>query len=153
MSQSAAKIEITIPGEPVAKGRPRMTRNGIAYTPQKTQRWEQEAQWEARAQYQGKPLDGCLIVTIHAYFAIPESWPKWKREQGELENVWHIGKPDADNVAKCVDAFNGVLWVDDARIASLGVCKRYSQRPRVEITVLRICALHTKSKKTDMEAE
>ena len=146
------KIEITIPGEPVAKGRPRMLRNGHTYTPEKTQRWEQAAQWEAMAQYQGDPLDGCLVVTIHAYFAIPESFPQWKRKQAELENVWHTIKPDADNLAKCADAFNGLLWCDDAQIASLSVYKRYSARPRVDVTVTHVNALHSKSKRTEMEA-
>ena len=36
------------------------------------------------------------------------------------ERVWRATKPDIDNITKCVlDAFNGLLWTDDAQIAKL----------------------------------
>ena len=146
------QIVVCILGEPVAKGRPRMTRDGITYTPEKTANWEALAKFEASRQYKGPPLAGCLIVTINAYFSIPKSWPQWKREQGDLENIWHTCKPDADNVVKCIDAFNGQLWADDAQIATLSVNKRYSGRPRVEVTVRPVSVLNSKSKRNELES-
>ena len=141
-------IRIVISGQPVAKGRPRMTRNGHAYTPEKTANWETIAKWEARRQFDGEPLDGALDVSIYAYFAIPESWPKWKKQAALSGTVLHTVKPDADNVSKCVDAFNGILWTDDARIASSHVHKQYSAEPRVVVIVTSLeFALHSGSKR------
>ncbi len=61
----------------------------------------------------GVPVhDGPVSVEVRAYFAMPASWPKWKRELGERE---HTSKPDSDNVSKLVlDALNHVAWRDDA---------------------------------------
>ena len=141
-------IRIVISGQPVAKGRPRMTRNGHAYTPEKTANWETIAKWEARRQFDGEPLDGALDVSVYAYFAIPESWPKWKKQAAISGTVLHTVKPDGDNIAKCVDAFNGILWSDDARIANLSVHKVYDAEPRVVVTVMRLEGmLHSGSKR------
>ena len=141
-------IRIVISGQPVAKGRPRMTRNGHAYTPEKTANWETIAKWEARRQFDGEPLDGALDVQVYAYFAIPESWPKWKKQAAISGTVLHTVKPDGDNIAKCVDAFNGILWSDDARIASSHVRKQYSVEPRVLVVVASLdLVLHSGSRR------
>jgi hypothetical protein len=44
-------------------------------------------------------------------------------------------KPDADNVAKLLDALNKIVWADDAQIVALHVFKHYSDRPRIEIAI------------------
>ena len=139
-------IRIVIAGQPVAKGRPRMTRNGHAYTPEKTATWETIAKWEASRQFDGAPLDGALDVSVYAYFAIPESWPAWKKRAAISGSVLHTTKPDVDNLAKCVDAFNGLLWTDDARIASLSVRKSYGPEPRVVVVVTQLETLHSGSR-------
>jgi Holliday junction resolvase RusA-like endonuclease len=91
-------------------------------------------------------LDGPLDVAVHAYFAIPQSWPVWKKRAAVAGSVLHTIKPDADNIAKCVDAFNGLLWSDDSRIATLTVKKSYSTVPRVVVVVTpMVDALHSGS--------
>ena len=45
-------------------------------------------------------------------------------------------KPDLDNIAKAVlDSLNGIAYKDDSQIVSMVVSKKYSNRPRVEITL------------------
>ena len=144
-------IVIQIPGEPVGKGRPRLGK-GHTYTPERTQRWEQAASWEARRQYQGKPLEGPVGLTVVAEFGIPSSWPKWKREQAEDGMVAHTIKPDASNVLKAVeDALQGVLFRDDSQIASVMIDKWYGSEPRVIVEVRALDTLHSKSKRSELK--
>lgn len=47
-------------------------------------------------------------------------------------------KPDADNIAKCLDALNGVIWHDDAQVVECIVRKRYcsgGEQPHLNVFV------------------
>lgn len=145
------KIYIEVPGEPVAKGRPRFMRNGHTYTPEKTTRWEHLAILAASLDHDGPPLPWPLKVRLTAFFQTPASWPLWRKQEAEAGNVVHTSKPDADNLAKIVgDALNGVVWIDDAQIVDMSVRKYYSNAPRVEICVDRVLSLTGKSLKKEM---
>lgn len=126
----------TIPGEPVAKGRPRVTRTGHAYTPQKTRTYEGYIRdlWRAN-RAPALPTGQPIRVSVAAHFPVPKSTSKKKRLG--MEGAPHIKKPDADNVAKAVlDALNGLAFEDDSRIYILNVAKRYTLgEPRVEVTM------------------
>ena len=50
-------------------------------------------------------------------------------------------KPDADNVAKLLDALNKIVWADDAQIVALHIFKHYSDRPRIEISITPLSVL------------
>lgn len=129
-------IRILIPGEPVAKGRPRFGK-GRAYTPEKTATWETFAKWQARAQLGAPPiLRGPVAVTVTATFAIPPSWSKAKREAALRGEIAHTSRPDSDNILKALDAFNNLLWVDDAQITRAVVEKRYGSEPGVVVEVV-----------------
>ncbi len=72
-------VQIIVPGPPVAKARPRVTRRGT-YTPAKTRAYEEHVQLVARQAMAGrKPLTGPLRAHVVAVFPVPRSWPKWKR--------------------------------------------------------------------------
>lgn len=126
----------TIPGEPVAKGRPRMTRTGRAYTPSKTRLYEVHIQdlWR-RGTAPTLPAGQPLRVSVDAFFSVPKSTSK--KQKMKMDGAPHIKKPDADNVVKAVlDALNGLAFEDDSRICDLKVVKRYTLgEPRVEVTL------------------
>lgn len=135
-------INFTVLGIPVGKGRPKFsTVNGhaAAYTPAKTANYETLVKLSYQQQCGDcKPYekDVPLVATIHAYFPIPKSVSKRKREimQGGL--VPHTKKPDADNLAKAVlDALNGIAFYDDSQVASLRVAKYYSEEPHVDVEI------------------
>jgi Holliday junction resolvase RusA-like endonuclease len=68
---------------------------------------------------------------------IPASWSKKRREASK--GLHHISRPDVDNYAKAVlDACNGVLYLDDSQIADLHASKKYSDVPRVEVTMIEL---------------
>lgn len=145
MKQQSDSLLIRINGMPQGKGRPRFTKQGRTYTPQKTRRYEEAvrgaAMLAARAQGFVKhdddtPLGAC----ISAWFPIPASWPKKKREAARSGALYPVVKPDADNIAKAVlDALNGIAFHDDRQVVSCTVRKRYTFRdddtPRVVVHV------------------
>lgn len=129
-------LRFTIPGEPVAKGRPRMTRTGHAYTPSKTRLYEAHIQdlWRAGSA-PTLPTGQPIRVCVDAFFPVPKSTSKKKK--ATMEGAPHTKKPDADNVAKAVlDALNGLAFDDDSRICDLRATKRYTLgEPRIEVTL------------------
>lgn len=131
------RVTIQVTGQPVAKGRPRVTKTGVAFTPAKTRKWEADARMVARAKMAGRPpLRGPLLCEITAVFPIPVSWPRWKRALCAEGRLHHTSKPDGDNVAKAAkDAMNGIAWLDDAQVVELLVSKRYGNAPAVTIDV------------------
>lgn len=146
-------VSIRITGHPVAKGRHRMTRSGIAYTPAKTRKWEADARMVARVEMAGRPpLTGALMCEIMVVFQAPKSWPKWKRACGY---VHHTARPDLDNVVKAAkDSMNGIVWLDDAQVVELWASKHYNDVPSVTITVVELSGVcsQTKTKPEALEA-
>ena len=136
------EFTLRIAGNPVPKARARVTRFG-AYTPEKTRKWEQVAALMAQQKMAGgSRMDGALEVVVIAEWAIPSSWPKWKREAAEQGSVAHTGRPDADNILKAaIDALNGVVFRDDSQVTGLIVRKGYSATPGVTIRVRQIDAM------------
>ena len=121
---SPSAITLTIPGEPCAQGRPRLTTFGghaRAYDPPKSRLWKGVAAMFMRDAMAGRaPMQGALQVQIRATWTCPVSATKRDGAAPRLR----AKKPDAENVAKAVlDAGNGVLWGDDAQVARLVVEK------------------------------
>lgn len=128
-------ISFFVPGKPQGKGRPRFTREGHTYTPDATKDYETRVKL-AYKQAGGKKIDGAVSAFIHAYFAVPKSDPKKKREE-KLSDVFTCTlKPDCDNIAKIIlDALNGLAYDDDKQIAELVVCKSYCVSPGVSVSL------------------
>jgi Holliday junction resolvase RusA-like endonuclease len=126
----------TVDGAPQGKARPRVTRHGT-YTPAKTKEYEKAVQWSYMMQCQGAMFPDCpLQVVIDAYFPIPKSASKRKRQEMNDDIIRPKVKPDLDNIAKAIcDALNGEAWHDDAQIVNLYVRKWYSDKPRVDVQI------------------
>jgi len=139
------KIEFTIPGEPVAKGRARaFVRNGHVahYTPEKTARYENLVKLAAEAAMEAQRysmLEGPVELRVFAVRSIPASWSQKKQRQAAAGELFPTTKPDLDNVVKAIkDACNKIIWRDDSQVVDLIAKKRYGRIPRVEIEVRRI---------------
>lgn len=133
-------LSITIPGVPVAKGRPRLsTRGGFAraYTPAKTQRYEDAIRCEAAgAMGERPPLDEPVSVVVTAYVAPPKALSKKKRADALDGLLKPLTRPDLDNYAKAaLDGCNAIIFRDDSLVTDLIVRKRFSERPRLTITI------------------
>lgn len=121
------KIEFFVP-EIRGKGRPRLTRNGVAFTDAKTRSYENlvkllamQAMEKAGAQMTDKPVK----AIINAYFEIPKSYTK-KKVQAIIDGKEKpLKKPDLDNIIKCVDGCNKIIFKDDVQIYSITATKSY----------------------------
>lgn len=128
-------IEFTVPGEPMGKGRPRVTRYGT-YTPTKTKVYEEAVKLCCRNVYKGEPKEGEIRAEIKAYFGIPKSRSKLQRRLALAGEVLPTKRPDCDNIAKIIlDALNGIAYKDDSAVIELKVQKIYSSEPRVEVKI------------------
>lgn len=131
----------TVPGEPRGKGRPRFVRAGRyvrTYTPDETASYENliklEYERHCSPTFFDREMPVSIIVT--AYYGIPKSTSRKKRELMIIGEIRPMKKPDADNVLKLVeDALNTVAYHDDAQIVSATVRKYYSEIPRLEVEI------------------
>ena len=127
-------ITFVIDAAPYGKGRPRFTRDGHAYTPEKTANYERLVQWAYQNQTHGARIDGPIEAIIFAEFAPPRSDRKAVRDAKLSGKMLPQKKPDCDNIAKTIlDALNGLAYDDDAQVVYLSVYKLYSRVDRVTV--------------------
>lgn len=132
--------EFIVLGEPKGKGRPRFNpyaKNSRPRTPEDTLIYENLIGWEYRRQCKDPfPANIPIRMCITAYYAIPKSGSRKKKQLMEDGLIRPTKKPDIDNVAKVyADALNGIAYHDDTQIVSLACEKYYSDQPRVEIRI------------------
>lgn len=130
-------LQVHIPGEPVAKGRPRFNgKTGRTYTPKRSASAENYARMEMARQCGQPMLKGPIELDIMVVLPIPVGWSKKRQAAARAGIERPTKRPDADNYAKLYgDAGNGVLWHDDSQICGLSVAKTYGDKPCVIITV------------------
>ena len=132
------KVKFTIPGEPKGKGRHRTTKNGLSYTPEDTVVYENLVktvyyQQCGRSRFEDTAQ---LDIRITAYFPIPKSVSKKKRDAMLAHQIRPIVKSDWDNIGKVVcDALNNIAYHDDKQVVDGQVRKFYSDNPRVVVTI------------------
>lgn len=132
------KVKFTIPGDPKGKGRHRTTKSGHTYTPEQTTMYENlvKAMYYQQCRNTKFDDDTQLDVRITAYFPIPKSVSKKKRELMLNRTIRPIVKCDWDNIGKIVcDALNGIAYHDDKQVVDGQVRKFYSEQPRVVVTI------------------
>ena len=128
-----------IPGKIQAKQRPRF--NGkFAYTPKETTNYENWVKACYLEKYNNeKILETPLEVHIRAYFEIPKSTSKKKKEQMLENEINPTIKPDTDNIAKSIlDSLNGIAYLDDKQVIKLVVEKYYAEVPSVSIEIKEV---------------
>jgi Holliday junction resolvase RusA-like endonuclease len=134
-------FSFVVPGNPVAKGRPRLGRGRRAFTPQRT-------------------LDYEALVKQSCLPCIPENWDVTCEYEVDIRLYFeNLRLPDIDNVAKTIDGLNPkvkrkarvvvsretpFVWADDKQVRKLTV-ERFidRQNPRMEVTISQ-CPQQTK---------
>lgn len=127
-----------IQGEPMGKGRPRFTKVGRTYTPKETSNYENWVKLCFKETYPyATPTEERLRVYIDAFFTIPKSFSKKKKELAYDALISPTKKPDCDNIAKIIlDALNGIAYKDDKQVVKLQVNKYYSEQPCVIVQIM-----------------
>ena len=133
------QYELFFEVDPVPKGRPRFTRTGHAYTPQKTEQFEKKI----RAIYdlhKGEYFEGPITIRLLFNMPVPKSFTRKVKRQIEDGLFQHTKKPDLDNLAKAMlDALNGLAFKDDSQIVKLTIEKRYHSCPGVWLEIKEVC--------------
>jgi len=136
-------IEITIPGKPVAKRRPRFARRGkfvTTYNDQETE--EGRFLFEVQKQFKNALSDKPLIVVCVFEMPRPKNHYGTGRNTGKLKEgspKLHTKKPDIDNLIKFVlDCLNGIAWKDDSQIVRIVAEKSYSEKPSTLIQIVEV---------------
>lgn len=117
------------------KGQPRpkaFARGGIAsvYDPATAEGWKSQVAVAAKEHIPAIPLGVSLYLHLEFYMPRPGGHYVGGRKGCTIRQSapgYHIGRPDADNLAKAVmDAMTVIrFWHDDAQIADLRVRKLY----------------------------
>ena len=95
--------------------------------------------WIAKLAMKGQPpLAGPLAVVVRAYLPVGINWPDTRIVRAVSQKTRPTNRPDADNIVKTLDAFNKIVWRDDAQIVDLEVHKYYSMVPSMQVEVTEI---------------
>lgn len=141
-AKMADKVKFVVYGDPKGKGRPRFNPNtGHAYTPKDTVNYETLVRMEFMTQCKGFRFgdDAMLDMRILAYYSIPKSAGRKKKEMMRKGILRPTKKPDMDNVVKVVaDSLNQVAYRDDTQIVDCQCRKFYSDTPRVEVIIQEV---------------
>jgi Holliday junction resolvase RusA-like endonuclease len=135
-------VTVIITGEPVAKGRPRMTRRGFAYTPSATRKFEAHGRLAAQLAMDGRPpIQVPVRVELLIELPIPTSWSERKRAAAIVGDVRPTSRPDLDNFLKAIlDAINTIVVADDAQIVEVCATKKFGIAPKMVATVFPLDA-------------
>ena len=134
------RIQFTVPGAPVGKGRPKAARRGnfiTMYTPEKTASYENLVKIKAQeAMKDTPPFEGACLLQLAIYAPIPASW-SIKKKAACVDGLIHpTSKPDIDNVLKGIcDAMNGIVFNDDKQIIGCTITKQYGITPQAVVAV------------------
>ena len=127
----------SVPGIPVAKGRPRFARVGRGvrtFTPEATTRYEDRVR-NAAHMHGVQLIEGAVRVVIEAVW--PTRGQPRKRDPRPAEPK--VTKPDSDNVAKAIlDSLNGIAWHDDSQVVELTVRKRHAAQGEAACATVQI---------------
>lgn len=135
-------VSFEIIGEPKGKGRHRAAVVGgkiRTYTPEATASYENLVKVMYLQQVGNKRLQGAIHADIVAFYTIPKSWTKKRKQAAEEGTQRPQTKPDCDNIAKIIlDSLNGIAYDDDKQVVSMTICKYYGDTAKVVVGLREI---------------
>lgn len=138
MCHATDQLFFTFEIEPVPQLRPRVSSRPHVrvYDPPKVKQFKRILRSLAVSQYTRPPLLGPLSVSLTFYRPVQKSISQSERERRLSNKSKPVVKPDTDNYIKAtLDALNGVLWNDDSQIVKITGEKRYSDHPKITVSV------------------
>lgn len=123
-------IQFEIPGKPMGKQRPRVTKWGT-HTPEKTVNYETLVK-EIYVINKLPMLQGPITAEVVIKYDIPKSTSKKQKELMLQDAIKPCKKPDIDNILKIIfDSLNGIAYKDDNQIVQVSCRKMYADEPKV----------------------
>lgn len=127
------ELSLSIPGNPIAKKRPRFARRGKFVTTYNAQESEEGKFMCIMSSQIGhhEPIPAGTPIYLHIDFGM--SFPTSMSAKKRLYAT-HTKKPDLDNLIKFVkDCANGILWHDDSQVDTIRARKFYAETPHTRI--------------------
>lgn len=107
----------------------------IAYDPSK--KYKELIQWQLRPHAPKEMILGPIDMNIYFYMPIPKGTSKIKQRLMQEGKIYHIKRPDIDNLAYVVtNALKGIVYKDDSQIVNLHLYKRYAEKPKICISAM-----------------
>ncbi len=130
-------VRVILYGEPVARARTRINASGALFTPKRQRNNAATLRLAAQDAMAGRlPFDCPVRIELTAEFPIPASWSRRKQADAECGQVMPGKKPGLSNCLKqAEDAFNAVIFRDDALIVEAVLRKVYSRQPKISVVV------------------
>lgn len=134
--------ELWVPGEPIAKGRPKVSTiggNARMYTPKATM--DAEARVAALWTHEMIPSGVPVGVGVAAFRGRPRG--HYRKSGGlsasGMRNQTPIKRPDLDNIVKLIlDALNGVAFYDDSQVVKIVATSCWSGSPETSGTFIEV---------------
>jgi Holliday junction resolvase RusA-like endonuclease len=135
-------VTVIIDGQPVAKGRPRMTQRGFVYTPAATRKFEAHGRLSAQLAMNGRPpIDVPVRIELLVELPIPKGWSRRKTADAITGHIRPTSRPDVDNYLKAIlDAVNSIVIADDAQVVEVYARKKFSVAPKMIATIFPLSA-------------
>lgn len=133
-------LEVFVAGKPKGQPRPKAFSRGKhagVYDPGTAEEWKGIVRQEVKARWDGQPWEGAVSLSLGFKMPRPKGHSNSKGLLKFSAPLFHLGKPDADNLAKAVmDALTNLgVWKDDSQVAVLRVRKEYASLPGCLINI------------------
>jgi Holliday junction resolvase RusA-like endonuclease len=145
VSNQMKEIEVVIPGEPVAQGRPRFSSHGgfpRAYDPKKSKEGKQSVRFFVAKAMQDQDIEilsGPIMMRVQFGIKLPKSQ---ERKRTPRPRVWRVKKPDLDNLIKLIkDGCSGIAFLDDNQIVKVSAEKIQCAQGEAPFTKIRFTEL------------
>ena len=128
-------LKLVIPGNPIAKSRPRFRRCGNFVQTYDNQAAQMKQIKQNMVDLCGNYAKQALKYSICIKFYLEPHGSDINKKLWGF--VGCTQKNDIDNLIKTIfDCGNGILWDDDSKIVRIKAFKKYSDNPRTEVTVI-----------------
>jgi len=131
-----SKTEFTIREAPIPLKRPRITRSGRVYDPNKQLKAKTLEKINIAA-HRALKIEGPVHIDFVFCMQVPKSASK--KKQADLEGKFHAIKPDIDNLVKYyLDVIADKYIEDDSRVVSMTARKIQKMEPYVKISISQV---------------
>lgn len=138
-------IKLDLYGDPVAWQRPQFARRGAklhSYDGQ--EKLKVGCKWQLKSQFRDQILTAPVSIDLTFYMPIPKSTTSIRKRQMLHGKMYHMKRPDLDNLQKFVlDCLNQIILADDAQVVEIRARKIYSDKPGTLIRILPLTEQQT----------
>lgn len=110
---------------------------GHTYDPSKKEK--ELVRWQIMPYAPKQPFEGAVEVDITFFMPIPKGTSCVLMKQMINNVMYHVKRPDIDNLSYLVvNAMKGLIYDDDSQIVDLHLHKRFSETPKTVVKIMEL---------------